>query len=89
MARLELRVPRDFKKALERAAAVSGHPTVSSFILAALRASTSKVIEDQKRAKLSAAESINFVKALLTPPSPNAALRATFARYRDQAKAGA
>lgn len=87
MARLEARVPRDFKKTLEQAAAVTGHPTVTSFILFTLQASARKVLDDHQRAKLSAAESTNFVKALLASPAPNAALRTTFARYREQTKA--
>lgn len=87
MARLEARVPRDFKKTLEQAAAVTGHPTVTSYILFALQTSARKVIEEHQRAILSAEESTNFVKALLTPPAPNAALRTAFARYGEQTKA--
>lgn len=82
-ARLEARIPRDFKKTLEQAAAVTGHPTVTSFVLFALKASARKVIEEHQQAKLSAEESTNFVKALLAPAAPNAALRDAFKRYRE------
>jgi uncharacterized protein (DUF1778 family) len=82
-ARLEARIPRDFKKTLEQAAAVTGHPTVTSFVLFALQASARRVIEEHQQAKLSAAESTLFVKALLAPASPNAALRGAFKRYRE------
>lgn len=81
-ARLEARIPRDFKKTLEQAAAVTGHPTVTSFVLFALQASARKVIEEHQQARLSAEEATEFVKALLAPAAPNPALRAAFQRYR-------
>jgi len=83
MARLEARIPRDFKKTLEQAAAVTGHPTVTSFVLFVLQTNARKVLEDHQQAKLSADESANFVKALLAPAAPNAALRRAFKRYRE------
>lgn len=88
-ARLEARIPRDFKKTLEQAAAVTGHPTVTSFVLFALQTSARKVIEEHQRAQLSAEESTSFVEALLAPAAPNAALRGAFKRYREQVNAGA
>ena len=82
-ARLEARIPRELKKTLEQAAAVSGHPTVTSFVLSALQASARKVIEEHQQAKLSAEESTRFVKAVLAPAAPNPALRAAYQRYRE------
>jgi uncharacterized protein (DUF1778 family) len=82
-ARLEARIPREFKKTLEQAAAVTGHPTVTSFVLFVLQTSARKVLEDHQLAKLSADESTNFVKTLLSPATPNAALRGAFKRYRE------
>jgi uncharacterized protein (DUF1778 family) len=82
-ARLEARIPREFKKTLEHAAAVTGHPTVTSFVLFALQTSAQKVIEEHRHALLSADESAQFVKVLLAPPAPNPALRAAFKRYRE------
>jgi len=81
-ARLEARIPREFKKTLEQAAAVTGHPTVTSFVLFILQTSARKVLEDHQQARLSAEESAHFVKALLAPAAPNAALRGAFKRYR-------
>lgn len=88
-ARLEARIPRDFKKTLEQAAAVTGHRTVTSYVLFALQASARKVIEEHQQATLSAEESVKFVKAVLAPAAPNAALRGAFKRYREAIKAGA
>lgn len=81
-ARLEARISRDLKETLERAAAVTGHPTLTSFMIHTLQTSARQVIAEHQRAKLTAAESTNFVKALLTPAAPNAALRAAFGRYQ-------
>ena len=81
MARLEARVPRDFKKTLEQAAAVTGHPTVTSYILFALQTNARKVLEEHQQAKVSAEESTQFVRTLLAPAAPNAALRRAFKRY--------
>lgn len=88
-ARLEARIPRDLKKTLEQAAAVTGHPTVTSFVLFALQASARKAMEEHQRAQLSAEESTSFVEALLSPAAPNAALRSAFKRYREEVNAGA
>ena len=74
-ARLEAKIPCEFKKTLEEAAAVTGHPTVASFVLSALQASARRVIEEHRQAELSARESTRFVKALLSPDTSNAALR--------------
>ena len=81
-ARLEARIPRDLKKMLERAVAISEHPTLTSFMMHTLQTSACKVIEEHQRAKLTADESKNFVDALLAPAAPNAALRAAFGRYQ-------
>lgn len=62
---------------------MTGHPTVTSFVLFVLQTSARKVLEDHQLAKLSADESTNFVKTLLSPATPNAALRGAFKRYRE------
>lgn len=81
-ARLEARVSPDFKKTLELAAAVAGHPTLTSFMVQALQNSARKAIEDHRQVMLSGEESANFVEALLAPPAPNTSLRAAYGRYR-------
>ncbi|HWA11227.1 MAG TPA: DUF1778 domain-containing protein [Opitutaceae bacterium] len=86
-ARLEARISRDLKKTLERAAAVTGHPTLTSYMIYTLQTSASKVIEEHQRAKLTTDESTNFVDALLAPAAPNAALRGAFGRYRREVHA--
>jgi len=89
MSRLEARIPRELKRTLERAAAVTGHPTLTSFMIYSLQASARRAIEDHRQTKLTADESTSFVQALLAPAAPNVALRAAFERYSREAHAGA
>ena len=88
-ARLEARVSHDLKKTLEQAAAVTGHSTLTSFVIFALQTRARKVIEEHKQAKLTADESSGFVQALLAPAAPNGALRSAFKRYRGEVNASA
>lgn len=89
MSRLEARIPRELKRTLERAAAVTGHPTLTSFMIYSLQTSARRAIEEHQKTRLTADESTNFVQALLAPTAPNAALHAAFGRYRREAHAGA
>lgn len=89
MSRLEARIPRELKRTLERAAAVTGHPTLTSFMIYSLQMSARRAIEEHQQAKLTADESADFVQALLAPAAPNAALRSAFGRYRREVRAGA
>jgi uncharacterized protein (DUF1778 family) len=88
-ARLEARVSRELKKTLVRAAAVTGHPTLTSFMIYSLQTSACKAIEEYQQAKLTADESASFVQMLLTPAAPNEALRSAFGRYTREVHASA
>lgn len=83
-ARLEARIPAELKRTLEQAAAVTGHPTLTSFMVDALQSSARKVIDDSRRSRLDAVESKEFVQTLLVPAAPNARLRAAYARYQQE-----
>jgi len=87
-ARLEARVSRALKTTLERAAAVSGHPTLTSFMIHSLQTSARRAIDDFQHATLTTEESTAFVQALLAPAAPNEALRAAFGRYRGEIRGG-
>ncbi|MBK8476613.1 MAG: DUF1778 domain-containing protein [Opitutaceae bacterium] len=81
-ARLEARVTPHLKATLESAASISGHPTVTSFMIQTLTERAEQMLEDHRQAKLAAKESVRFVGALLNPPPPNKALREAAARYQ-------
>jgi uncharacterized protein (DUF1778 family) len=83
-ARLEARVPRALKQTLEKAAAVTGHSTLTSYVLYTLQTSAQAAIDQHERARLSATESKTFVEALLSPPPPNESLKTAFTRYRSK-----
>lgn len=86
-ARLEARVSQDLKEVLEQAAAITGHATLTSYLVVTLQNSARKDIEEHQRARLTAKESRGFVQSLLAPPAPNAALRSAFKRYQAATKA--
>lgn len=83
-ARLEARVPRTLKQTLEKAAAMTGHSTLTSYVLYTLQTSAQAVIDQHERARLSAAESKALVEALLSPPAPKESLKTAFTRYRSK-----
>jgi uncharacterized protein (DUF1778 family) len=80
--RLEARVPRSLKQTLQKAAAVTGHSTLTSYVVYELQRSAQAVIDEHERVRLSTEESRNFVDALLAPPAPNEALKKAFTRYK-------
>ena len=81
-ARIETRVSSDLKRQLKKAAAVTGHTTLNSYVVYALTTSATAAIEEHKRAKLDSEQSESFVDALLNPPKPSATLKRVFKQYR-------
>jgi uncharacterized protein (DUF1778 family) len=82
-ARLEARVSVQQKAMLQQAATLSGR-TLSEFVVASAQEAASRVIQQHETIRLSRAEQIAFVRALLNPPPPNARLRKAAAAYRTQ-----
>jgi uncharacterized protein (DUF1778 family) len=80
-ARLEARISGAQKAMLQHAAALSGR-TVSEFVVASAEEAAAKVIQEHETIRLSRAEQIAFVSALLDPPEPGARLRQAAAKYR-------
>lgn len=87
-ARIETRVSSDLKRQLKKAAAVTGHTTLNSYVVYALTTSAAAALEEHKRAKLDAKQSESFVNALLNPPKPSAAVKSAFKQYRALVGAG-
>ena len=82
-ARLEARISVEQKTELQRAATLSGR-TLSEFVVASAQDAASRVIQEHETIRLSRAEQIAFVSALLKPPAANARLRRAAAAYREQ-----
>jgi uncharacterized protein (DUF1778 family) len=80
-ARLEARISVEQKAVLQQAAALSGR-TLSEFVVASAQEAASRVIQEHETIRLSRAEQIAFVSALLNPPAPNARLRQAAKAYR-------
>lgn len=66
---------------LQRAATLSGR-TLSGFVVASAQEAADRVIQEHETIRLSCAEQVVFVSALLDPPAPNARLRKAAAAYR-------
>jgi uncharacterized protein (DUF1778 family) len=80
--RLVARVSQRDKNLLERAAAFEGR-TVAAFVVNHAVARAERIIEQREVIRLNAAESRQFVEALLAPPSkPAAAARRALTEYR-------
>jgi uncharacterized protein (DUF1778 family) len=82
-ARLEARISLEQKALLQQAAAILGR-TLSEFVIASAQEAARCVIQEYETIRLSRAEQIAFVSALLDPPPPNERLREAAAAYREQ-----
>jgi uncharacterized protein (DUF1778 family) len=82
-ARLEARLSVEQKALLQQAAALSGR-TLSEFVVASAHEVATRVIQEHETVRLSRAERIAFVTALLDPPAPNKRLRQAAAAWRRQ-----
>ncbi|MBL0352133.1 MAG: DUF1778 domain-containing protein [Candidatus Dechloromonas phosphoritropha] len=82
-ARLEARLSAEQKALLQQAAELSGR-TLSEFVVASAQEVATRVIQEHETIRLSRADQIAFVTALLDPPAPNERLRHAAAAYRQQ-----
>jgi uncharacterized protein (DUF1778 family) len=81
--RLEARVSAEKKAMLQHAAELSGR-TLSEFVVESAQAAAALVIQEHENIRLSQAEQIAFVTALLNPAAPNERLSKAAANYRRQ-----
>ena len=82
-ARLEARISSEQKALLQQAAELSGR-TLSEFVVASAQEAAARIIQEHEAIRLSRAEQIAFVSALLDPPQPSARLRQAASNYRKQ-----
>jgi len=66
---------------VRRAAEIQGR-SVSDFVVAAAQEATQKTVSEVEVIRLSRAAQERFVKLLMKPPAPVAALKKAFARHR-------
>lgn len=81
MARLEARISSETKALLQKAADLEGR-TLTDFVVASVQREAYRVIEQHQRLELSIEDSQAFAEALLNPPEPNHALKATARRHQ-------
>lgn len=80
-ARIEARTTPDTLAAVRCAAEIQGR-SVSDFVVAAAEQAARKAIEDDRIIRLSAADQVRFVEALLNPPPPAPAMVRAFDHHR-------
>ena len=85
-ARLNIRVDRNARKLLDRAAGYA-RLSVSEFVLSRAVASAREVVQAQESIMLSPAQFEAFLAVLDRPAKPNAALKRTFRRHAGQVRA--
>jgi uncharacterized protein (DUF1778 family) len=85
-ARLEARISATLKEILLEAAGLTGHTSVSSYVIQTLQESALRTVQQARLAHLDEAASAAFVQSLLNPSEPAPALQAAFARSREQVR---
>ena len=85
-ARLNIRVDRNARKLLDRAAGYA-RLSVSEFVLSRAVASAREVVQAQESIMLSPAQFEAFLAVLDRPAKPNAALKRAFRRHAGQVRA--
>jgi uncharacterized protein (DUF1778 family) len=81
-SRLEARIPTHLYETLERAATLRGL-TLTGYITATMGEDARRTIEQTEIIRLSRADQIAFAEALISPPEPNAKLRAAMRRHAE------
>ena len=80
--RLEVRVTREQKKLVARAAELDGR-TITDFVLAAVASAAKQVIQEHETLKLTERDREVFAAAVMNPPKPNERLRQAVREYRE------
>jgi uncharacterized protein (DUF1778 family) len=81
--RLEARVTPEQKRLIASAAALRG-TSITEFVVASAQEAATATIKESELLSLQGEARDVFVKAILSPPSPNQALRKAARRYRQQ-----
>jgi len=81
--RTEARLRPDQKRRIERAANLRGQ-SVSDFMVQQSDQAAKEIIQEETAWKLSERDQRAFIKTILNPPEPNAALRSAAALYKKE-----
>ncbi len=79
--RIEARTTPDTLAIVRRAAAIQGR-SVSDFVVSAAETAARATIEEEQIIRLSAADQVRFVEALLNPSNPTPAMQRALERHR-------
>jgi uncharacterized protein (DUF1778 family) len=82
--RIDLRIQPEAKEIIQKAADLMGMSVSSFLVFTGLKAARAE-LAGQNETKLSDRDRDLFLRALDSPPAPNAALKAAMSRFRRQA----
>lgn len=80
-ARIEARIAPEALKAVKRAAEIQGR-SVSDFVVAAAQEAAKRAIEDAHIIRLAVADQKAIADAIISPPTPSAALKRAAKAHR-------
>jgi uncharacterized protein (DUF1778 family) len=81
-ARIEARIAPEALAIVRRAAELQGR-SISDFVVAAAHDAAQKMVAEVEVTRLSVEGQQKFVKAILNPPPPNAAMKRALKRHRE------
>lgn len=84
LPRITTRVDDETQNLLTQAAAISGMPSINSFVLSAAVEKAMQIIEREQRLKLSSTDTMLLMDALDRPATANVKLKTAAARYESK-----
>lgn len=83
-SRFDVRLPKELKADLERAANIGGFRTFTDFVIAACKEKAKAIMKDHETVLKSRQDQETFVDLVLNPPPPNEDLKAAFTNYENE-----
>ena len=81
-ARVDMRLSREQKEYFEHMAELGGFKTLTDFMVHSANKEAKRIQKEKETILATPADWKLFIESMLNPPSPNAALRRAFKRYK-------
>ena len=79
--RIDIRISKESKDLIKRAAEISGFKTISEFIVSLAKAESKRIIEEEAKLLKSISDKVLFVETLLNPQDTKKALKSALENY--------
>lgn len=87
--RIDIRISREQKELVQYASQLQGFKSVSEFIISCISKAAREIVAENDQILKSIEDKKIFVKAILNPPAPNAALKKANLNYKKFTEANA